>query len=104
MCSYYGFVPRVDPRLCEKELLAGHPLRLAGGSEPSGSRLGRLVEKANHQVHTTTREVPFERLVQERLLGIDEQPAYDTSYTEDRRVAKDCTPITHNNQWFFISY
>jgi len=29
-------------------------------------------------------------LLQERLLLLDEQPDYDTSYMEDRRVAKDC--------------
>jgi transposase len=52
--AYYGFVPRVcrpyrpetkedrvDHGLCEKELLAGDPLRVVGGSEPAGSRVGR---------------------------------------------------------------
>jgi hypothetical protein len=29
-------------------------------------------------------------LPQEQLLLIDGQPDYDTSYMEDRRVAKDC--------------
>jgi len=29
-------------------------------------------------------------LPQERLRLVDEQPDYDTSYIEDRRVAKDC--------------
>ncbi|MBZ5725828.1 MAG: Y4bD/Y4pK family protein [Acidobacteriia bacterium] len=32
----------------------------------------------------------YQRLPQERLLLLDEQPDYDTSYMEDRRVAKDC--------------
>jgi len=48
------------------------------------------MEKVNGQMHATTREIPYQRLPQERLLLIDEQPDYDTSYMEDRRVAKDC--------------
>jgi hypothetical protein len=57
------------------------------------------MEKVNHQIHATTREVPYDRLGQERLLGIDEQPAYDTSYMEDRRVAKDCTLSYRGNRY-----
>ncbi len=42
---------------------------------------------------------PYERLPQERLLLIDEQPDYDTSYLEDRRVAKDCTLSYRGNRY-----
>src|SRR5438552_3800851 len=57
------------------------------------------MEKVNHQVHSTTREVPYERLPQERLLLLDEQPDYDTSYMEDRRVAKDCMLSYRGNRY-----
>jgi hypothetical protein len=57
------------------------------------------MEKVNHQIHSTTREVPYQRLPQERLLLLDEQPDYDTSYMEDRRVAKDCMLSYRGNRY-----
>ena len=57
------------------------------------------MEKVNRQAHSTTREVPYQRLTQERLLLIDEQPDYDTSYMEDRRVAKDCMLSYRGNRY-----
>src|SRR5207247_732626 len=57
------------------------------------------MEKVNRQVHSTTREVPYQRLPQERLLLLDEQPDYDTSYMEDRRVAKDCMLSYRGNRY-----
>jgi len=57
------------------------------------------MEKVNHQTHSTTREVPYQRLPQERLLLLDEQPDYDTSYMEDRRVAKDCLLSYRGNRY-----
>jgi hypothetical protein len=38
-------------------------------------------------------------LPQERLLLLDEQPDYDTSYMEDRRVAKDCMLSYRGNRY-----
>jgi hypothetical protein len=43
--------------------------------------------------------VPYLRLPQERLLLIDEQPDYDTSYMEDRRLAKDCLLSYRDNRY-----
>jgi transposase len=57
------------------------------------------MEKVNRQVHSTTREVPYQRLPQERLLLLHEQPDYDTSYMEDRRVAKDCLLSYRGNRY-----
>jgi len=57
------------------------------------------MEKANHQTHSTTREVPYQRLAQERLLLLDEQTDYDTSYMENRRVAKDCMLSYRGNRY-----
>jgi hypothetical protein len=57
------------------------------------------MEKVNHQVHSTTLEVPYLRLPHERLLLIEEQPDYDTSYLEDRRVAKDCMLSYRGNRY-----
>jgi len=99
--AYYGFVPRVcrpyrpetkgkiesTVRFVKQNLWPG----IAFGSLADLNQQGRdWMEKVNRQVHSTTREVPYQRLAQERLLLIDEQPDYDTSYMEDRRVAKDC--------------
>ena len=56
-------------------------------------------EKVNRQVHATTREAPYDRFAKERLLRIDEQPDYDTSYMEDRRVAKDCMLSYRGNRY-----
>jgi len=57
------------------------------------------MEKVNRQPHSTTREVPYQRLPQERLLLLDEQPDYDTSYMEDRLVAKDCMLSYRGNRY-----
>jgi len=57
------------------------------------------MEKVNHQVHSTTREIPYQRLPHERLLLLDEFPDYDTSYMEDRRVAKDCMLSYRGNRY-----
>lgn len=38
-------------------------------------------------------------MTQEQLLLIDEQPDYDTSYMEDRRVAKDCMLSYRGNRY-----
>ncbi len=57
------------------------------------------MEKVNRQTHATTREVPYDRLPKEPLLLICEQPDYDTSYMEDRRVAKDCTLSYRGNRY-----
>jgi len=56
------------------------------------------MEKVNHQPHATTREIPYERLPHEQLL-LNEQPDYDTSYMEDRRVAKDCLLSYRGNRY-----
>jgi len=57
------------------------------------------MEKVNRQTHATTRAIPYQRLTQEQLLLIDEQPDYDTSYMEDRRVAKDCMLSYRGNRY-----
>ena len=56
------------------------------------------LEKVNRQPHGTTREVPCDRLGAEPLLRIDEQPDYDTSYMENRRVANDCLLSCRRNR------
>lgn len=45
---------------------------------------------ANVRVHGTTRERPFDRLPNEGLLPLDSVRPYDLSWTEPRRVHKDC--------------
>ena len=108
--AYYGFVPRVcrpyrpetkgkiesTMGFVKKNFWPGIHFESLGDL----NRQARAwAEKVNHQVHGTTREVPYERVGQERRLRIDEQPAYDTSYMEDRRVAKDCTLSYRGNRY-----
>ena len=99
--GYYGFVPKV----CRpyRPVTKGKIERTIGFVRQNfwpGIRFDSLdglnrqardwMEKVNRQIHGTTREVPYDRLPKEELLRIDEQPDYDTSYMEDRHVAKDC--------------
>ena len=108
--GYYGFVPRVcRPYRPETKGKIESTIGFVKKNFWPGihfESLGDLnrqartwAEKVNHQVHATTREVPYDRLSQERLLGIDEQPDYDTSYMEDRRVAKDCMLSYRGNRY-----
>jgi transposase len=108
--AYYGFVPRVcrpyrpetkgkiesTVRFVKQNFWPG----IVFDSLPDLNQQARAwMEKVNHQQHATTREVPYQRLPQERLLLIDEQPDYDTSYMEDRRVAKDCLLSYRGNRY-----
>jgi len=108
--AYYGFVPRVcrpyrpetkgkiesTVRFVKQNFWPG----IAFDSMPDLNRQARTwMEKVNHQMHATTREVPYSRLSQEGLLLLDEQPDYDTSYMEDRLVAKDCLLSYRGNRY-----
>jgi transposase len=108
--AYYGFVPRVcRPYRPETKGKIESTVRFVkqnfwpGISFLSLADLNQQahvwMEKVNHQVHSTTREVPYLRLPHERLLLIEEQPDYDTSYLEDRRVAKDCMLSYRGNRY-----
>src|ERR1035437_2442654 len=108
--AYYGFVPRVcRPYRPETKGKIESTIRFVKQNFWPGIAFGSLadlnqqartwMEKVNHQVHSTTRAVPYERWPQERLLFIDEQPDYDTSYMEDRRVAKDCMLSYRGNRY-----
>src|SRR2546426_1925324 len=108
--AYYGFVPRVcRPYRPETKGKIESTVRFVKQNFWPGIAFDSLqdlnhqarawMEKVNHQVHSTTREVPYQRLPQERLLLLDEQPDYDTSYMEDRRVAKDCMLSYRGNRY-----
>jgi transposase len=108
--AYYGFVPRVcRPYRPETKGKIESTVRFVKQNFWPGIAFASLadlnqqahawMEKVNHQVHSTTREVPYQRLPQERLLLLDEQPDYDTSYMEDRRVAKDCMLSYRGNRY-----
>ena len=99
--AYYGFVPRVcRPYRPETKGKIESTVRFVKQNFWPGIGFDSLqdlnqqarawMEKVNQQTHATRREVPYQRLAQERLLLLDEQPDYDTRYMEDRRVAKDC--------------
>jgi transposase len=108
--AYYGFVPRVcRPYRPETKGKIESTVRyvkqnfwpgLAFDSVEDLNQQARAwMEKVNRQPHSTTREVPYERLPKERLLLLDDQPDYDTSYMEDRRVAKDCLLSYRGNRY-----
>ena len=108
--AYYGFVPRVcRPYRPETKGKIESTIGFVKKNFWPGIQFDSLgdlnrqarqwAEKVNHQTHGTTREVPYTRLEKERLLHIDEQPDYDTSYMEDRRVAKDCTLSYRGNRY-----
>src|SRR3989441_4951252 len=108
--AYYGFVPRVcRPYRPETKGKIESTVRFVKQNFWPGIGFDSLqdlnqqarawMEKVNHQTHSTTREVPYQRLPQERLLLLDEQPDYDTSYMEDRRVAKDCMLSYRGNRY-----
>src|SRR5216683_1716268 len=108
--AYYGFVPRVcRPYRPETKGKIESTVRFVKQnfwpgisflSLPELNQQARAwMEKVNRQVHSTTREVPYQRLPQERLLLLHEQPDYDTSYMEDRRVAKDCMLSYRGNRY-----
>lgn len=108
--AYYGFVPRVcRPYRPETKGKIESTVRFVKQNFWPGISFASLtdlnqqarawMEKVNHQVHSTTREVPYQRLPQERLLLLDEFPDYDTSYMEDRRVAKDCMLSYRGNRY-----
>jgi transposase len=108
--AYYGFVPQVcRPYRPETKGKIESTIRFVKQNFWPGIGFVSLAdlnqqarawrEKVNHQVHSTTREVPYDRLTKERLLLIDEQPPYDTSYMEDRCVAKDCTLSYRGNRY-----
>jgi transposase len=108
--AYYGFVPRVcrpyRPETKGKIESTVHFVKQNFWPGISFDSLADLNQQArawmgkvNHQVHSTTREVPYQRFPQERLLLLDEFPDYDTSYMEDRRVAKDCMLSYRGNRY-----
>ena len=108
--AYYGFVPRVcRPYRPETKGKIESTVRFVKQnfwpgisflSLPDLNQQARTwMEKVNHQVHSTTREVPYQRLPQERLLLIEEQPDYDTGYMEHRRVAKHCMLSYRGNRF-----
>ena len=108
--AYYGFVPRVcRPYRPETKGKIESTIRFVKQNFWPGIAFDSLrdlnlqarawMEKVNHQQHATTREVPYQRWPQEQLLLIDEQPDYDTSYMEDRRVAKDCLLSYRGNRY-----
>jgi transposase len=108
--AYYGFVPQVcRPYRPETKGKIESTIRFVKQNLWPGIHFDSLtdlnqqarawMEKVNHQMHSTTREVPYDRLAKEQLLLIHEQPPYDTSYMEDRCVAKDCTLSYRGNRY-----
>jgi transposase len=99
--SYYGFLPRAcHPYRPETKGKVERTIGFVRGNFWPGLTFSSLadlnrqgwawMEAVNHQPHSTTREVPYERLKRENLRSIAAQPDYDTSYVSYRQVQKDC--------------
>ncbi|MGH9556197.1 MAG: Mu transposase domain-containing protein [Terriglobales bacterium] len=112
--SYYGFVPRVcRPYRPETKGKIESTIRFVKQNFWPGIQFVPLpelntqarewMERVNRQVHATTREVPYERLAKENLLSIAGHPDYDTSYVEERRVAKDC-PLSYRGNRYSVPW
>ncbi len=95
--AYHGFVPCVrhsyrpetkgeiesTVRIVRQNLL---PEITYGSLADLNHQAHAWMEDLNRQIHPTTREIPYRRLVQERLLPINEQFNCDKSDTEERHV------------------
>lgn len=57
------------------------------------------LEKVNHRVHSTTREIPLRRLCKEELRLIDTLPDYNLFYLETRKVFNDSTFSFHSQRF-----
>jgi transposase len=108
--AYYGFVPKVcRPYRPETKGKIERTIGFVRQNFWPGLQFDSLdelnrkardwMERVNRQIHGTTRQVPYDRLAQEPLLRIDEQPDYDTSYMEDRHVSKDCLLSYRGNRY-----
>jgi hypothetical protein len=108
--SYYGFVPRVcRPYRPQTKGKIEATIKFVRGNFWPGVSFSSLadlnrqawlwLEEVNHRPHGTTGEVPYQRLVREGLASIEGQPDYDTSYVQDRQVAKDCLVSYRGNRY-----
>jgi transposase len=108
--SYYGFLPRVcHPYRPETKGKVERTIGFVRGNFWPGLTFSSLadlnrqgwawMEVVNHQPHSTTREVPYERLKRENLRSIAAQPDYDTSYVSYRQVQKDCLFSYRGNRY-----
>ena len=64
-------------------------------------RKGKWLDTINNKVHSTTKEIPFKRLKDEKLKEIWCLPDYDLFYFETRKVFKDST-FSFNRQRFSV--
>lgn len=108
--SYYGFVPRAcHPYRPQTKGKIERTVEFVRGNFWPGLSFTSLedlnrqgwgwMEEVNHRPHSTTREVPYERLARENLRPITSQPDYDTSYAAYRQVAKDCLFSYRGNRY-----
>lgn len=108
--SYYGFVPRACwPYRPETKGKIERTIGFLRGNFWPGLSFSSLedlneqarawVEVVNRQPHSTTREIPYDRLARENLRSIAGQPDYDTSYVAYREVAKDCLLSYRGNRY-----
>jgi len=105
--KYYGFIPRLCKPGKEGAKTKGKVERVVGFAK-SNFYLGRdydsindlnnqarqWMEKVNGKIHGTTKEIPFNRWVDEKLEPFDTKTPYQITRIEYRKISKDC----------FISY
>jgi transposase len=108
--SYYGFLPRAcHPYRPETKGKIERTVEFVRGNfwpglsftslEDLNRQARNWMEEVNHRPHSTTREIPYERLARENLRPLHGQPDYDTSYVAYRQVGKDCLLSYRGNRY-----
>lgn len=100
--GYYGFLPRVCwPYRARTKGKVERMIGYVKNNFFEGRVFGDLSDLnhqalvwcdtvANARIHSTTHEIPFERLKRETLLSHKSRPLYDTSEVVTRQVSRDC--------------
>jgi hypothetical protein len=98
--GYYGFKPILarpyKPRTkgkiertvgyVKQDFLPGEPMNII----VLNNNIKNWFEKVNSRIHTTTNEIPYERLRKENLNPINNRKDYEYETKEKRKVSKDC--------------
>ncbi|MCD6579623.1 IS21 family transposase [bacterium] len=70
----------------KQDFLPGEPMNII----ILNNNIKNWLEKVNSKIHTTTNEIPYERLKRENLNTINNRKDYEYEVEEKRKVSKDC--------------
>jgi transposase len=108
--GYYGFTPRFcRPYRAQTKGKVENTIKYVRNDFFMGIEVTSLNElnskamewlsKINSKVHSTTNEIPFERLKKEKLNSIKDVPPYDTTKVQMRKVSPDCYVHYQGNRY-----